>query len=135
MIAGLEKLRMPEAVRMRLGEAEFLVTLPTRWNKGYHREWQSKLGEKVKLVDGKADMSGLNPAEMMEYQLLAFVKHCIVEAPQGSTPELLMSEYYPATEALFNEAKKLADEAEAQAEAAVGKSATTSPGANAGEAS
>jgi hypothetical protein len=126
---------MPEPVHMKVGEAVFKVILPTRWHKPYHMDWQSQLGSMVKVTDGKADMTNINPADMMARQLEAFVKHCIVEMPEGATPEALLGEYYPAAEALFNEAKKLADEAEEAAERAVGKSKPTSSGPSDGEES
>lgn len=137
MILGMDKYKVPDQVILRLEgtEAQFLITLPTRWNKPYTREWQGYLAESATTdEDGTVRIGRVNPREMLDNQQQAFVKHCIMKYPDGLDAELMLGEYLPATEALFTVAQELANEEEARADALSKKPSTSSNGKDDGEA-
>jgi hypothetical protein len=130
---NLDKYKKPAGVRFDVEGAVFLVELPTRWNKPYNRSWQEALSNMAEVAaDGTVSMKGISPAKLTEAQLSAFVAHCIVEGPLPA--EDLLGDYAPLTEALFAAAEKLANEAEASADALVGKLSPISPGGKNGAA-
>lgn len=128
---GFDKYKIPDQVKLLLEGTDepFLVTLPTRWNKPYTREWQGYLAESTTTDgEGHLQMGKVNPREILDNQQKAFVNHCIIEYPKGVDADMMLGDYLIATESLFAVAQELANEEEARADALSKKQSTLSNG-------
>lgn len=133
---NLDKYRIPASAMV--GEwlelpdsdgARFLVRLPSQAN----REWQrasmelfdaSGIGMQIDKA-GELQQSGINAAGAVRWQdarLKAFARLCVIEGPAGFDLALLLTEFYPALQTLFELAQQRAEAEEAEGARAVGES-------------
>ena len=128
---SLEAFRKPAPVTFKVEGEVFRAELPTRWNKPYARAWQTFLSENAEIDgEGNARVKNINPFELQDAQIKAFVEHCIIESPISK--EDLLGDYVMLATALFDAAIGIANEEEDRAEALVGKLSPTLNGAAAG---
>lgn len=124
---GFEKFRRPEPVTFVIEDGDFVVNLPTRWNRAYNRAWQEGLSKgATRQEDGTFVIGDINPTELQDKQMNAFLEHCLMEAPLSK--DELAGEYYPLLEALFQHAVEEAERQEGVADAAIKKSLPSSNG-------
>jgi hypothetical protein len=129
---NFEQFAEPGFVRFLLDDEEFVIRLPTRWNKPYMRAWQSFLTERTNFsADGKVSTEQFDPFELQEAQMDAFAKHCMVES--SIDPMELKSKFPALFEAIFQTGLAEAEKEEARAEQAVGKLQIISSGKPSGK--
>lgn len=130
---AFEAFKKPSPVSFEVEGATFTFELPTRWHRGWTRGWQEAIATKMKVRgDGTVDQSSIRASELEDAQIGAFVEHCFIDGPLDGAS--LLDEYYPLLEIIFKQAQEQANDVEAKAEAAVGKSLPTSSGKKGGAA-
>jgi hypothetical protein len=128
---NLESYRVPAAVRDGVeiilpdSDAVFRVRLPSRHNRAFTRALQAALFADVKLnPDGQFEAQRIDVARFRDTQLDVFCDHCLImPLPGGITLDQLRDDYFPALEALFSEAERLAGLIDTEGDAAKKKSA------------
>lgn len=128
-----ESFKTPENVTVPIEGQNFILALPTRWNRAYTRSWQEAMAKDAKQDEstGTVTIDRVSVSALQEAQLNAFVRHCIIKSPVKA--ELLLTEYIPLLDILFKIAESKAEELEEHADDLVKKSLASSAGITNGE--